>query len=52
MPTIAPPTNAVPMVGAAAPVLPVPQPDTRRDKADTRSTKSSKGVTPAPGFSN
>lgn len=53
VPSIAPsPSYAAPTVGAVAPVLPRPMPDTRHDKADTRSTKSTKGIAPAPGFSN
>ncbi|MEG3165907.1 type II and III secretion system protein family protein [Sphingomonas sp. PB2P19] len=56
VPTITPPRYAAPSVGASAPVQPLPQPDTRRDKADARadarSTKSNKGTVPAPGFSN
>jgi pilus assembly protein CpaC len=60
VPTMAQPTNAVPTVGAAAPVLPLPQPDTRRDAVDTRAdtrvpartAKPTKSAMPAPGFSN
>jgi pilus assembly protein CpaC len=52
VPTVAPSPYATPSVGAVAPVLPAPQPDLRRDKADARSTKSTKGIVPAPGFSN
>ncbi len=61
VPTIAPPSNAIPTVGATAPILPVPQPDTQRGQASTRvepkssksnTPKSNKGATPAPGFSN
>ncbi len=47
----------VPMI-APSPGMPasgmpaLPQSDARRDKADVRSSKSTKGATPAPGFSN
>jgi pilus assembly protein CpaC len=52
VPTVAPSPYVAPSVGAVAPVLPQPQPDTRRDKADTRPAKAKKGALPAPGFSN
>ncbi len=52
VPMVAPSTSGVPAAGAARPVFPLPQPDTRREKADARTTKSNKGATPAPGFSN
>ena len=52
VPTVAPSPYATPTVGAVAPVLPAPRPDQRREKADARSSKSTKGIVPAPGFSN
>ena len=65
VPTIAPSSYAVPSVGAAAPVSPVPRSDARRNEDDTataaanaadaktdKRTKTKKGVVPAPGFSN
>ncbi len=52
VPTVASSPYATPTVGAVAPVLPAPLPDQRREKADVRPIKSTKGIVPAPGFSN
>lgn len=51
VPTMAP--SAPPLsIGASAPVLPVPQPDPRRDGADTKAIVPKKGQTAVmPGFS-
>ncbi|MES2422019.1 MAG: type II and III secretion system protein family protein [Pseudomonadota bacterium] len=58
-PTIVPSTYASPSIGAVAPILPVPRGEGRRAEDDAvpatdtkTSTKSKKGVVPAPGFSN
>ncbi len=59
VPTVAPPTYAQPSIGAAAPVLPVPRSDPRRNEDNAsppaivgRDSKTRKGAIPAPGFSN
>ena len=49
VPTLAAPGTPV-AAGAAAPALPVPAADPRRDQKATR--KSGKGADVAPGFSN
>ncbi|MES3100887.1 type II and III secretion system protein family protein [Sphingomonas faeni] len=59
VPTVAPSTYASPSIGAVAPILPVPRGEGRRAQDDAMpatdtqtSTRSKKGVVPAPGFSN
>lgn len=49
VPTMAPPTQALPSIGAAAPIAVQPAVDAR-DRA--KQPKPKKGATPAPGFSN
>jgi pilus assembly protein CpaC len=58
VPTVAPPAYARPSIGAAAPVMPMPRGDVRRNEDDAAPTikakkgEKTKGVVPAPGFSN
>ena len=59
VPTVAPSPYARPTVGAAAPILPLPRGDVRRNEDDiappvkTRSAaRAGNGALPAPGFSN
>jgi len=55
VPTMAPPSQAQPSIGAAAPVLPSPSPDALLGAPDAKATKKSKGKKAAPampGFSN